>query len=61
MVLGIPEAAVYLMNCGVEARVAEEAAGALPGEGCAVLNDFAASKLPIAGFKARLESEVLSK
>ena len=61
IILDTPEAAVYLMGCGVEAKVAEAAAVALPGESCAVLSDFAASKLPIEGYKTQLETSVLKR
>jgi hypothetical protein len=49
------------MNCGVEASVAEQAAVELPKESCAVLSDFAASKVPIADFKKRLRAQVEAK
>ena len=61
IVLDIPEAAVYLMATGVEAAVAEAAAVAFQGESCALMSDFAASKLSVAEFRVQLESDVLSR
>jgi hypothetical protein len=61
IVLSRPEAAVYLMGCGMQAASAEDAASALPGESCALLSDLAMSKLSIADYMAGLRDRTLTR